>query len=111
MPTILDCQNIFRQLKIGERIFICPEWRADPTLSGGGELVVVAGSEDELGSCATVSLGKGEAEAAGAAGDEDDLLACASIETGTESVGCRSRGDAGEELGGVECGFGFLHSC
>ena len=84
---------------------------AEEGVAGGGELVVVAGSEDELGSGAAVSLGKGEAKAAGAAGDEDDLLACASIETGTESVGCRCRGDAGEELGGVKCGFGFLHNC
>jgi hypothetical protein len=39
------------------------------------------------------------------------LLACTSIGTGAKNVGCRCRGDAGEELGGVECGFGFLHSC
>lgn len=43
--------------------------------AGAREFLLVAGREDEAGTGAGVTLGEGQAEAAGAAGDDDDLIA------------------------------------
>lgn len=77
---------------------------AEEGVSGGAEFVVVAGGEDEFGPGAAVTVGKCEAKAAGASGDEDDLLSDTSIGAGAQGIGGSCGGDAGEELGGVECG-------
>jgi len=52
-------------------VFVAQGAAVEEGLAGAGELVFVAGGEDEIGSGAGVALGESEAEAAGAAGDHD----------------------------------------
>jgi hypothetical protein len=77
-------------------------------VAGGDELFDVSGGKNQFGAGATVAIGQGEAESAGAAGDEDDL-AGASGGAGLEGVSGGRGDDAGENLSGVKDGPGFLH--
>jgi hypothetical protein len=79
-------------------------------VAGGDKFVEVTGGENEPGAGAGVAFGECETEAAGAAGDEDDLFRAGFGGAGFEGIGCGSRGDAGEDLCGVEDGTRFLHS-
>ncbi len=64
-----------------------------------GELVGVAGGEDEAGAGFAEAMRESEAEAAGAAGDEDDVAARAALAWKEEPCG-GSDSDAGENLCG-----------
>ena len=81
----------------------------EESVAGGDEFFLVTGSEDEFGSGAGVTFGECETEAAGAACDEDDLAGAAFWRAGLKGIGCGCRGDAGEDLCGVEDGTRFLH--
>jgi len=78
-------------------------------VAGAGELVEIAGGENEPGAGAGVAFGQCEAEAAGAAGDENNLAGTALCGAGHQSVGSGCGGDAGEELHGLEGGSGLFH--
>ncbi|GAC1357916.1 MAG: hypothetical protein NVSMB3_04780 [Acidobacteriaceae bacterium] len=66
-------------------------------LAGAGELVRVAGGEDEAAAGATETMGESEAETSGAAGDDDDG-------SGTRRAGARCRLELLNEKPGGRCG-------
>jgi len=80
-------------------------------VAGVGEFVGVPGDKDELCSGAAKSVCESETEASGAAGNEDYPAAVTLFGSRHEGAGCGDGGDSGEDLRGVECGSGGLHSC
>ena len=76
-------------------------------LAGAGELILVAGGEDEAIAGATEAVGESEAETAGAAGDDDGLARTGGARD--EEPGGGRDGDAGENLRCGEGASGFLH--
>ena len=83
----------------------------EESVAGLGELVRVAGDEDEFCSGAAKAVCESETEAPGAAGDENDPAAVELFVARHEGAGSGYGGESNEDLGGVKCGSGGLHSC